>query len=179
MDDRIMSQDRKEGSPELWLTPLIGICLLAPMIWHWRIPLTEYGWAIFGNHRWAHFKEPVGLAAVAGVVPLFVTACLQRVLRAWKWHLVVQVIAALAVGYLAVYYFYYYALYPFPHWALAQDEGQADGLAIYESDIWALGVLGAVAALLSKVVTHWLTRRAGLPEIPSFPVHGEGGAPKA
>lgn len=153
---RSLSNNGTNRSPEFWLTPGIGLCLLAPLIWHWRIPLAEHSWAILGEHQLAHLGEKVALAVCVGVVPLLVVAGVLRALRAWKWPGWAQVIAALVIGYLAVYYFYYYAIYPFPHWELAQDEGQGNTLAIYDGDVFFLGVFSALAAALSAILTKWL-----------------------
>lgn len=159
MDRQATSTGHGE-SPELWLTPMIGMCLLGPLIWHWRLQLAEHSWAILGDHQLAHIGGKVALAVAIGVVPLFVTACGQRLIRAWKWPAWLQAIAVLVIGYFVADIFYYYALYPFAHWAPPQDEPQGNTMTIYVDDIPVLGILGAVAAALSAAATSWLLRRA-------------------
>lgn len=153
------SSNRSAGAPELWLTPVIGLFLLGPLIYHWRLPFAESAGSAFANDWRMQLRENIGLDIIIGIVPLFAAACLQRLLRGWKWRGWVQGLAGGLIGSLIVGVFYYYALYPLSHWLKPHDEGEGNVMAIYMSDIFGLAMLGGVAVFASFMVTSLLIQR--------------------
>ncbi len=151
------------GSPELWLTPVIGLLLLGPLIYHWRIPFAEIPGPAFAGDWRMHLRANIGLDIGISIVPLFTTAALQRLFRAWKWHGWVRVPATGLIGGLTVCVFYYYALYPLSHWGKPRDEGAADVTAIFLDHLFALAILGAFAVFASVTATSVLTARLRKP----------------
>jgi len=84
MDNGISSSpgSRSARSPELWLTPIIGLILLGPLIYHWRWQLAENAAPAFATDWRMQLRENIGFDIVIGTFPLFAAACLQRLLRA-------------------------------------------------------------------------------------------------
>ena len=134
---------------ELWLTPVIGLALLSPLIYHWRLPFAE---ASIPDDWRTHLRTNVGLDCLAGIIPLFAAGCWLRLFRAWKWQSWLRVLAAVLTGCLIVGLFYYYALYPLPGWHAPSEEGEGNIVTIYNSDIFLLAILGGFAALASTLV---------------------------
>ena len=91
---------------------------------------------------------------------MFAAACLQRLMRAWKWRGWAQGVVGGLIGGLIVGVFYYYVLYPLPHGvAPPHDEGEGNVLAIFVNDVAGLAVVGGLAVVTSVVATSWLLRR--------------------
>jgi len=147
----------RRGSPEFWLTPLIGLCLLGPLIWHWRNSLLI---GAFAHGEWhLPLRENIALDIVIGLVPLLVAAGLQGLLRTSKWPAWTQGLAAGILAAVIVGMFYYYALYPLANWALPQTEGWGNDIQMYADDIQGLGIVAGLAVFASTIVSSILMRR--------------------
>ncbi len=153
------SDDRGTGSPELWVTPVIGLVLLAPLIYHWRLPLAAAVGSVPAGDWRIQLKANIGLDIAIGVVPMFAAACLQRLLRAWRWPGWARGLAGGLIGALFVGVFYDYALYPLSHGFKPYDEGEGNVLAIYAGDIFGLAIVGGFAVFASVMLISILIRR--------------------
>jgi hypothetical protein len=153
------SNIRNIGSPELWVTPVIGLVLLGGLVYHWRLQLAEFAGPASANDWRIQLKANVGLEIVIGIIPLFAAAVFQRLLRGWNWHGWIQGLAGGLIGSLIVGAFYYYALYPLPHWFKPYDEGEGNVMEIYTSDIFGLALLGGIAVFASFLVVSMATQR--------------------
>jgi hypothetical protein len=146
----------RRGSPEFWLTPLIGLCLLGPPIWHWRMRLLI---GPFARGWHAELKANIALDILIGLAPLLVAAGVQRLLRIAKWPTWTHGLAAGLIGAAIVGAFYYYALYPLANWTLAQDESWGNAIVMYADDAFGLGIVAGLAVFASTVATSVLMRR--------------------
>ncbi|WP_443751218.1 hypothetical protein [Asticcacaulis solisilvae] len=149
----------KQGSPELWLTPLIGLCLLGPLIWHWRMRLLI---GPFARGWHAELKANILLDILIGLAPLLVTAGVQRLLRIPKWPTWAQGLSVGVLGAVIVGTFYYYALYPLANWALASDESWGNDLIMYADDAFSLGIAAGFGVFASAFAINALVRRRAL-----------------
>lgn len=150
MDAQQVAHTRRGGvgSPELWLTPLIGVPLLTYYIRY-------HGFLLAGS---------IVPTILIGITPLAATAVVQRILRAMKWNGWVRVLIAVVVGYALLYGCYYYARYPSdlfrdPERMRIDPEGTGDDMTIFKYQCDNFGIIGALAAMASTLLTMVLTRR--------------------
>ena len=134
-------------SPELWLTPIIGLFGLAVFVFRHNSGIIVFD-----------LRDRVEPFILFGVLPLFVTALAQGCMRALKWRLWAQVMAAGSIGCLTVGLCYFFAAPYFPATTPLDAEGRGNIVAVlqYKADV--LGLIGALAAMLSTVLTRWLVR---------------------
>ncbi len=137
-------------APELWLTSLIALPGLVYDIHH-------HGLALYGS--WI-------IAVLAGLLPLLATGLVQGLLRIPKWPLWLQVLTGCLAGGLLVGYFYYYALLP-PHLLDRVngviDEGRGNDIAIYDDESQNFAIIGAGAAVLSRLLGAVILRLGNRP----------------
>ncbi len=127
-------------SPELWLTPLIGLPVLSYYIHH-------HGLALYGS--WI-------VCVLVGVVPLLAAGLVQSLARLLPWpvwaRFLVACFAGGVAGYLMLCHTYYYAL--FPHGLLdgVIDESRGNVIALYNWQSGTFGIIGAGAAVLARLL---------------------------
>ncbi len=143
---------------ELWLTPLIGLLLLGPLIYHWRLHLSEMAGPAFADGWRPHFKADIRFDIAIALIPLLVTACLQRLLRAVAGTSWLPILAAAVAGGVITGVFYYYALLPIPYDLKILEEGIGNDMTIFIDDIQCLGFLGGIATAASALVVRWQGR---------------------